>query len=265
MTTKIHPSAIIHEGAEIDQDVEVGPFCIVGSNVKIGKGTKLHSHVIIDGHTTIAEDNEFFPFCSIGAAPQDLSYKQEPSEVIIGKNNVFREYVSIHRGTIKENQRTVVGSNCFLMSYVHLGHDVQLGNKCIIANSCNFAGHVKMGDNCVVGGGTQISQFVKVGRGCFLAGAAGVDRDILPFCTAIGDRAKLKGINIVGMKRNGIDREMISQTVDFFRLMESSSLSPISFIADKENMKEYTKNTTIQEIAEHIVSSKVGVATFITS
>jgi UDP-N-acetylglucosamine acyltransferase len=258
----IHPSSIVSPTSTIHASVKIGPFCIVGPNVSIGANTVLHSHVVIDGHTTIGEGNNFFQGCSIGAPPQDNSYKGEPTQTVIGNNNTFREYCSIHRGTMKENQITKVGDNCLFMAYVHAGHDVLVGNNCTIANSTNFAGHVKIGDRVIIGGGTQIQQFVSLGRGSYIGGASALDRDIPSFCTAMGNRAYLKGINIIGMKRQGYSKQEISEVVDFLRTMETSNYSPRSFVEHNELMVEYKDNRVIQEMVEQIRKSEIGIAPF---
>lgn len=258
----IHSSSIVDPNAKIHETVKIGPFCIIGPNVKIGANTVLHSHVVVDGHTTIGEGNQFFQGCSIGAPPQDNSYKGEPTQTIIGNNNTFREFVSIHRGTLKENQITKIGDNCLFMAYVHAGHDVVVGNNCTIANSTNFAGHVKIGDRVIIGGGTQIQQFVTLGRGAYIGGATAIDRDIPIFCTAIGNRAHLKGINIIGLKRQGYSKQEVSEVVDFYRTMESSKLSPRSFVDHPELMEEFKDNRIVQEMAQQIRQSEIGIAPF---
>lgn len=258
----IHPTALVDSKAKLHESVSIGPFCIVGPNVEIGANTVLHSHVVIDGHTTIGEGNQFFQFCSIGAPPQDTSYKGEPTKTIIGNNNTFREYVSIHRGTTKENLVTQIGNNCLLMAYVHVGHDVVLGNNCTIANSTNFAGHVKIGDRVGIGGGTNVSQFVTIGRGAYIGGATAIDRDIPVFCTALGNRVFLKGINIIGLRRQGYSKQEISEIVDFYRTMESSALSPRAFTEHDEYMAEFKDNRVVQEMVEQIKKTEIGIAPF---
>ena len=258
----LHPSSIIDPSAKIHETVKIGPFCIVGANVIIGANSVLHSHVVIDGYTTVGEGNNFFQGCSIGAPPQDTSYKNEPTRTVIGNNNIFREYVSIHRGTLKENSLTQIGDNCFFMAYVHAGHDVTVGNNVIIANSTNFAGHVKIGDRVTIGGGTNISQFVTLGRGAYIGGATAVDRDIPVFCTAMGNRVYLKGINIIGMRRQGYTKQEISEVVDFYRTMESSVLSPRAFVDHTELMAEFKDNRVVQEMALQIKKTEIGIAPF---
>ncbi|MBP9679852.1 MAG: acyl-ACP--UDP-N-acetylglucosamine O-acyltransferase [Bacteriovorax sp.] len=258
----IHASSLIDPQAKIHETVKIGPFCIVGPNAEIGANTILHSHVVIDGHTVIGEGNQFFQGCSIGAPPQDNSYKGEPTKTVIGNNNVFREYVSIHRGTLKENLVTTIGSNCLFMAYVHAGHDVVIGNNCTFANSTNFAGHVKIGDRVIIGGGTQISQFVTLGRGAYIGGASAIDRDIPVFCTAMGNRVYLKGINIIGMRRQGYSKQEISEVVDFYRSMEASALSPRAFVDHADLMAEYKDNRVVQEMVEQIKKTEIGIAPF---
>ncbi|MGB0453442.1 MAG: acyl-ACP--UDP-N-acetylglucosamine O-acyltransferase [Bacteriovoracaceae bacterium] len=259
----IHPTAIIHEGAEIASDVEVGAYSIIGPNVKIASGCVVHPHVIVDGHTTIDENNKFYSFSCIGGSPQDLGYKGEPTEVIIGKGNSFREYVTVHRGTTKQDQKTVVGNDCLFMAHVHLGHDVIVGDKCIFANSVNLAGHVTIGNRVIIGGGTNVSQFISIGRGSYLGGATAIDRDIPVFCTAYGNRAKLKGINIVGLRRSGQSRQEITGLVDFYRLMEASALSPRAFVDQPAQYEEYKENALVGEMVKFIKDSDVGIAPFV--
>ncbi len=260
--SNIHPTAIVDKNAKLHETVKVGPFCIVGPDVVIGANTVLFSHVVVDGHTTIGENNKFFQGCSIGAPPQDNSYKGEPTRTIIGNNNTFREYCSVHRGTLKENHVTTIGDNSLFMAYVHIGHDVVMGNNCTIANSTNFAGHVRIGDRVGIGGGTQIQQWVSLGRGAYIGGASALDRDIPSFCTAIGNRAHLKGINIIGMKRQGYSKQEISEVVDFLRTIESSNISPRSFVDNAELMAEYKDNRVVIEMVDQIKKSEIGIAPF---
>lgn len=263
MSASIHPSAIVSPEAVLGENVSVGPFSMIGPHVKIGNGCQIGAQVHIDGHTEIGENNVFHSFSSIGAPPQDTSYKGEPTRTVIGNNNTFREYVSIHRGTMKDQGVTRVGNNSLFMAYVHLGHDVQFGSNCVIANSTNFAGHVKIGDRVIIGGGSQISQFVSIGRGAYLGGATAIDRDIPIFCTAYGNRVKLKGVNIIGMRRQGVDKSAISEVVDFYRTMEASALSPRAFVDHEEHMAEFAGNPIIAEMVEFIRVSEVGIAPFL--
>lgn len=259
---EIHPTAIVSPEAKIAPGVKIGPYSIIGPNVSIGEGTIVFSHTVIDGHTQIGKNNKFFQFCSIGAPPQDNSYKGEPTRVEIGDNNTFREYVSVHRGTLKENLITKIGNNGLYMAKVHIAHDCVVGNNVTMVNDVNLAGHVKIGDRVIIGGATSISQFVTLGRGAYVGGATAIDRDIPLFCTAIGNRVKLKGINIIGLRRQNFSKQVISEVVDFYRTMEASALSSRAFVEHKEHMAEYQGNEIVAEMADFIRKSEIGIASF---
>ena len=263
MSAKIHPTAIIEDGAELGENVYVGPFCMIGANVKIGESTTLKSHVVVEGHTTIGKNNIFHEFCSIGVAPQDKSYNNEPTLTIIGDNNLFREGVTVHRATMKENQKTVVGNNGYFMAHVHFAHDCLIGDNVTLANSTMCAGHVHVGDNVQMGGACGVAPFCNVGTGAFIGAASAIDKDIPHFFTAMGNRTKLKGINIVGLKRRGHSKEEISELVEFYRIMESSTLSPRAFVDQEENIIDYKNNQLIDIVVNFIKDSKVGIPPFI--
>ncbi len=262
MSINIHQSSIIHPEAKIHENVVIGPFCSIGPNVEIGEGSILHSHVVVDGHTKIGKNNKFFQFNSIGAPPQDTSYKGEPTETIIGDNNTFREFVSIHRGTTKQDRKTIIGSNCFFMAYVHIAHDCVVGNNVTFANAVGLAGHVVIGDRVIIGGNSGVTQFVSLGKGAYIGGGSAIDRDVPNYCTAYGNRVRLKGINIIGLKRMGYSKQEVSEVVDFYRSMESAALSPRAFIEHSELMVEYKNNPVIQEIVAFIKKSEIGIAPF---
>lgn len=262
MSTQIHPTAIVHDGAELGENVFIGPYCIIGPNVKIGDNTVLKSHVVIDGHTTLGSNNEVWQFTSLGTPPQDKSYKNEPTQLIIGDNNLFREGVNIHRATTKEDHKTVIGSNNYFMSAVHIAHDCKIGSYVTLASGCACAGHVRLGDYVQMGGQCGVTPFVTIGRGGFIGGASAVDRDIPHFCTAFGNRIRLKGVNIIGLKRRGFSKDTISEVVDFYRMMEASALSPKAFVEHKENIVEYGNNEIIKEIVDFISKSEIGISPF---
>jgi UDP-N-acetylglucosamine acyltransferase len=262
MSVNIHPTAIVSNEVKLGENVSVGPYSILEGPIEIGDNCELGGHVVIKGNVTLGKNNKIFQFSSIGEAPQDLTYKGEDTKVIIGDDNVIREYVSIHRGTTKENYVTTIGNGCMFMAYVHIGHDAIVGDKCIIVNSVNIAGHVKIGERTIIGGGTNVSQFVSIGRGSYIGGASAIDRDVPLFCTAYGNRAKLKGINIIGMRRQGYAKQVVSEVVDFFRTMESSALSPRAFTEHDELMKEFVDNEIIAEMVVAIQTSEVGLAPF---
>jgi len=258
----IDERSIVHPSAQIGEGTVIGPFCMIGPNVKMGKNNKLNSHVNIDGYTTIGDNNEFYPFNSIGAWPQDKSYNGEMTETIIGNNNLFRENITVHRATLKENNKTVIGNHCYFMSSVHIAHDCTIGNYVTFASACMCAGHVKVGDYVQMGGQCGVSPFVTVGRATFIGGASAVDRDLPPFCTAYGNRVRLKGINIIGLKRRDVSRDEISEVVEFYRMMESSSLSPRSFVQENLEKSDYKKNIIIKEFSDFVLKSKMGLPSF---
>lgn len=262
MSVQIHPTAIIEEGAELGANVKVGPYCIIGPNVKIDDGTILKSHVVLEGHTRIGKNNEIHQFCSIGVPPQDKSYKGEPTETLIGEGNLFREGVTIHRATTKQEHKTIVGNHGYYMAGVHIAHDCVVGSYVTMANNTLLAGHVHIGDYVQMGGACGVTPFVSVGKGAFIGAASAIDRDIPHFCAALGNRIRLKGVNIIGMKRRGYTKEEISEVVDFYRVMEASAFSPKAFVEHPENIQEYKTNSAIQELIEFISKSEIGLPPF---
>ena len=206
----IHPTAIVSSKAELGSGVEIGPYCIIGEHVTIGSDTIIDSHVVIEGHTQIGERNRISPFSCIGTPPQDRGYGGEVTRVIIGNDNVIREYVTIHRATTKENWETIVGNQNFIMAYAHIAHDCILGNNIIMANVVTLGGHTHVGDHANFGGLAAAHQFARRGAYAFIGGAAGIAQDIPPFMIAAGTRARLFGVNQKGLSRNGFDKETIA-------------------------------------------------------
>jgi len=205
----IHPTSIVEEGAQIGDNVTIGPFCYITGDVTIGDGTTIASHVLIEGETRIGKNNRIFAHTAIGTIPQDLKYNGESVQLLIGDNNTIREFVQINSGTEGGGAVTRIGNHNLLMGHVHIGHDIQIGNRCIIANGSALAGHVELGDFVVIGGLSAIHQFSKLGDYAMLAGASALAQDIPPFCMAEGNRATLRGLNLTGLRRN-IDREGIN-------------------------------------------------------
>ena len=257
----IHPTAIISPKAQIGDGVTIGPFCIVNSGASIGDGCILHSHVVMDGNVEIGKDNQFFPFCSIGLPPQDVSYKDEPTKVVIGEKNIFREYVSVHRATTKDSGVTFVGSHSFFMSGVHLAHDIVVKDHCILASAVILGGHVKLGNNIFVGGLSCFKPFVQVGRGAYIGGGSVIDRDVPSFCTAYGNRLELGKVNIVGMRRQGFAKKDISQVVQFYSKLEASEESPYNVVKKLASTAEM-QNDLITEICQSILTGKSGLTPF---
>jgi UDP-N-acetylglucosamine acyltransferase len=220
----IHPTAIVHPGAELDTGVSVGPYSVVGEEVRIGKGTKLYPHVVIGDWTTIGQKTTIFQFASVGAAPQDLAYKGEKTETIIGDNNVIREFVTIHRGTAKDKKRTVCGNNNLFMNYVHIAHDCIVGNHVIVANGATLAGHVTIEDHAILGGLVPVHQYVRIGSYCIVGGASAVSKDVPPYVMAVGNRAHLFGLNMVGLRRKGFSKQDIEEIKKAYNILFRSHL-----------------------------------------
>lgn len=207
MTSLIHPTAVIEKGAELGNNVSVGAYSVIGANVKIGDGTKVMSQVSIDGHTTIGENNQIFPFTAIGGEPQSISYAGEPTEVRIGNNNVFRENITVNRGTMDDKGVTSIGDNNLFMAYVHIAHDCQLGSELLLSNNASLAGHVHVGDYVVLAGYTLIHQFVNIGEHSFCGVNTYCVQDIPPFMLVSGNKAITHGINVRGLRRRGFTKE----------------------------------------------------------
>lgn len=222
--SRVHPTAIVHARAEMDSDVEIGPHCVIGAGVKIGKGNKVHSHAVIEGRTTLGEDNVIYPFASVGTAPQDLKYKGEPSELLIGNRNTIREYVSLNPGTSGGGMVTRVGDQNLLMMQCHIAHDCIIGNRNVIANGATLGGHVVIDDFVIIGGLVGIHQFVRVGTGAIVGAGSMVSKDVPPYCNATGDRAKLRGLNSEGLKRRGFDKTVVATIRRAYRIAFQSRL-----------------------------------------
>jgi UDP-N-acetylglucosamine acyltransferase len=220
--TQIHATAIVDSKAEIDDDVHVGPYCVVRAGVKIGRGSRLHSHVVVEGRTTLGQGNTIFPFASVGSIPQDLKYRGEPSELIIGDRNTIREYVSLNPGTTGGGMLTRVGNDNLLMMYCHIAHDCILGNRNVIANGATLGGHVTIQDYVIVGGLVGVHQFVKIGSGAILGAGSMVAKDVPPFCNATGDRARLRGLNLEGLRRRGYEQAKIDALKKAYRIIFQS-------------------------------------------
>jgi UDP-N-acetylglucosamine acyltransferase len=213
----VHPTAIVARGAELGAGIRIGPYCSVGANVVVEDGAELISHVVVDGHTRIGADVVLYPFCTVGLAPQDLKYKGQPTRCEIGVRTQVREHCTIHRGTVTGKGITRVGADCLLMAVAHVAHDCTLGNHVIVANNAVMGGHVSIADHAVIGGEAAIHQYVRIGRAAMIGGVSGVEADVIPFGSVIGNRARLAGLNIVGLKRRGFDKTQIQLLHNVFR------------------------------------------------
>ena len=223
--TRIHASAIVDSKAEIASDVEIGPYSVIGPNVKIGAGSKIASHTVIEGYTTIGKENIFAHFAAIGGAPQDMKYRGEPTQLIIGDRNTIREFTTIHTGTSQDEGITRIGNENWIMAYVHIAHDCQIGSNTIFASNAQIAGHVRVDDWAIMGGMSGVHQFVRVGQHAMLGGASALVQDIPPFVIAAGDKASPHGINVEGLKRRGFSSETISALRQAYKVLYKDGLS----------------------------------------
>ncbi|MDH6154279.1 UDP-N-acetylglucosamine acyltransferase [Polynucleobacter sphagniphilus] len=223
--TRIHASALVDSKAELADDVEIGPYSVIGPNVKIDSGTKVGSHTVIEGCTTIGRENNFAHFAAIGGAPQDMKYRGEPTQLIIGDRNTIREFTTIHTGTSQDEGITRIGDDNWIMAYVHIAHDCQIGNHTIFSSNAQIAGHVQVCDWAIMGGMSGVHQFVRVGQHAMLGGASALVQDIPPFVIAAGDKASPHGINVEGLKRRGFSSETISALRQAYKVLYKDGLS----------------------------------------
>ncbi len=217
--TDIHSTALIGDGAEIGKDVKIGPYCTIGSNVRLDDGVELVSHVVVDGITSVGANTKIFPFASIGTQPQDLKYGGESSRLEIGCNNVIREQVTMNPGTEQGGMLTSVGNNCLFMVGAHVAHDCQVADHVILVNNATLGGHVKIDEWAILGGLSAVHQFVRIGRHAMIGGMSGIESDVIPYGSVIGNRARLQGLNVVGLKRRNFDRETIHALRNSYRLL----------------------------------------------
>jgi UDP-N-acetylglucosamine acyltransferase len=251
--SRIHRTAVVSSTAKLSQGVEIGPFCIVGKRVKLGKNTRLVSHITIK-EAEIGDDCIIYPFTTIGLAPQDTKYKNEKTMVRIGNNNIIRENVTIHRASVDGDGQTEIGDNNFIMAYSHIAHDCKIGNSTIMANATTLAGHVEVEDFAVIGGLVAIHQFARIGTYSMIGGVSGVSKDIPPYTTASGNRAKLYGLNTTGLKRNGIKESAIKDLKCAYKILFRSKLT---FNEALEKVKKDIKQTKeIRHLIKFLEKSK---------
>ncbi len=253
----INPRAIVHPGAELESDVRVGPFSVIGPGVKIGAGTVIESHVVLEGRTTIGRDNRIFPYASVGAVPQDLKYGGEDSKLVIGDNNTIRECVTINKGTEGGGGVTRLGSGILVMAYCHIAHDCHIKDGVIMANQATLAGHVVIENSAVLGGMTGVHQFCRIGSLAMVGAHSYVSMDVAPYTTVQGVRAKLSGLNVIGIKRNNISEEALAALKVAYRIIFKSSL-PLEK-AVKKTKKDVQAYPEIEYLLEFIGSSERGV------
>ena len=253
--SNIHPTAIIGDGAKIGNNVKIGAFAVISSQATIGDNSIIDTHAIIDGNTTIGSGNHIFSHAVVGSIPQDLKFKGEEVELIIGNNNKIREFTLLNPGTEGGGSVTRIGNNNLLMGYVHLGHDVMMGDNCILANGATLAGHVELGNNVVIGGFTPVHQFVHIGDFAMIAGASALSQDIPPYCLAEGNRATLRGLNLTGLRRH-IDRDEINRLKLTYReLFESGN--PLK--ESVERLLKEENSEIVKKLLEFVTVSKRGI------
>jgi UDP-N-acetylglucosamine acyltransferase len=221
----VHPTAVLAAGCVLGVGVRVGPYAVIGPHVRIGDRTTIGAHAAIDGHTTLGAENRIFQLASVGAEPQDLKYRGEPGRLEIGDRNLIREFATLNPGTAGGGMLTRVGDDNLVMNYAHVGHDSRVGSRCILANSSALAGHVTLEDFVIVGGLAAVHQFVRVGESALLGGGAMVTHDVPPFCNASGDRARLRGLNVIGLRRRGFDAARIRVIKQAYRLLFDADLA----------------------------------------
>jgi UDP-N-acetylglucosamine acyltransferase len=246
----LHPTAVVEPGAELGEGVVVGPFCHLGPEVRLGARCRLLSHVVVAGDTSLGEDCRVFPFACLGHAPQDLKYRGEPSRLVIGRGNIIREHVTMHPGTVHGGLETVVGDGCLVMAGVHVAHDCRIGSRVVMANGVTLGGHVQVGDFAVLGGLVAVHQHVRIGAYAMVGGLSGVESDVIPYGSAVGNRATLSGLNTVGMKRRGVPRDEIRALRHAFRIL----FAPDGNFADRlaEVAELYAGQPRVVEIVHFI-------------
>lgn len=257
MAMAVHPTAIISPQAELSEGVEIGPYSIVGEDVRIGSNSIVGANSVLEGRVSIGENCRISHFCSLGAPPQDVKYKGEKTAVVIGDNNIIREFVTIHRATSVDRAATVIGSHNLIMAYSHIAHNCLLGNHIVMANSANLAGHVRIDDHAVIGGLTGVLQFVAIGAHSMVGGASAVTKDVPPFVMVAGNHARLYGLNLIGLKRRGFTPETIAALKDTHHIFFRSSLTVekalVKIRAEVPNLPE------VRQFLEFVQSSTKGV------
>lgn len=246
----IHPTAIVDPAARLAGTVEVGPFCVVGPEVELGDNVKLISHAIVTGRTRVGANTRIFPFASIGHEPQDLKYRGEPSELIIGTDNTIREHVTMNPGTEGGGMVTRVGNHCLFMVGAHIAHDCTVGDHVIMANNATLAGHIAVGDYAFLGGLSAVHQFVRIGPHAMVGGMSGVEQDVIPYGMVLGDRARLAGLNIRGLQRRGFTRDDIHALRAAYSLLFSDNGTLEQRVGGVES--QYPGNQPVRDIVEFI-------------
>lgn len=248
----IHQTAIIETGAKVHESAFIGPYCLIGSEVEIAANVRLESHVVVVGKSSIGEGTRVFPFASLGHQPQDLKFKGEKSSLVIGKNNLIREHVTMNPGTEGGGSVTAVGDNCLFMMASHVAHDCRVGNNVIMANNATLAGHVQVGDFAVIGGLSAVHQFVRIGSHAMIGGMSGIEADVIPYGSAMGERAGLAGLNLIGLKRRGYDKQSITAVRRAFKNLFVETDGDTFAKRLEKVAEEFKNNPEVMQIVEFI-------------
>ena len=257
----VHATAIVAPGAVVPESCNLGPYCTIGANVVLGEECELVSHVMLDGHTTFGGGNRIFPFACLGVAPQDLKYQGEPTRLVVGDNNVFREYVTISRGTQGGGGITRVGSDCLIMAYTHIGHDSSIGNGCILANSATLAGHVTVEDFATVGALCPVHQFCRIGRYAYVGGGTTITQDVLPYSlTSIARDNHAYGLNKVGLERRGFTPEQLKELRTAYRVLTGSKRNVSQALEElRTKLEAGEAGEHVRYLVEFVMKSERGV------
>lgn len=253
---RIHPTAVIDSKATVGQTTHIGPYCIIGPNVKLGEGCTLHSHVTIAGPTSIGEGNEFYPYSSIGQRSQDLKYEGEPTHLEIGNGNTFREFVTIHRATAPGGV-TRIGSHGNFLAYSHVAHDCVVGDHVIFSNNGTLAGHVVVGDHAVIGGLSGVHQFCRIGAHAIIGGCTKIVQDVPPFMIADGNPAEIRGVNHVGLERRGFAPDALRELREAYRILYREKLNTTQGLAALR--ERYPSSELVIHLADFIAASERGI------
>ncbi len=253
--TQIHPTAIIEDGAKIGEDVLIGAFCHIGAEVELGARCELKSHVVVAGATKIGAATSIYPFASLGHCAQDLKYKGEKATLEIGEKCIIREGVTMNAGTASGGGKTIVGDQCAFLANSHVGHDSILGDNIVLSNNVMIAGHVQVGDNVIFGGGSAVIQFTRIGAHAFIGGLAGLENDLIPFGMVTGNRAKLSGLNLVGLKRRGFPRSEIHALRGAYRVLFESDEGTLRQRAEAA-AEAYADAELVQQVTGFILTEE---------
>ena len=255
--TNAHPTALVHPDARLAEDVVIGPYAVIGEHVVVGARTRIDGHAMVEGRTIIGADCHVFPFCSIGQPPQDLKYGGEPTRLVVGDHNVFREYVTLNLGTASGGGVTTIGDHNFFMAYVHVAHDCHIGHHTVLANAATLAGHISVGDWATVGGLVGVHQFVRIGAHAMVGGCSGLGQDVPPYLIAAGRPATLYGLNAIGLKRRGFNDEQVQALKQAYQTLFRSKLKRREAI--KEATAKWGADPEVMAMVRFVEQSERGV------